>query len=200
MVRGVYMKRLKIGVTPLAAWVALVKDAERASGEKLDEQLESYLVFLLQRFASKPDIALAVFALDYLDSHGQQGALQQEQLRDVGDKCLLFSGLFPERATRRHVTVSYFIDMGQNAYHALAGLQQKHVVYAQLFKALEQHFVRLMDTLQCMRELAGEGAGITPLLAEEIFHHTNSRHAREILKRYTDALPVAGKNNTKYIH
>lgn len=194
------MERLDICVTPLAAWVALVKDAERVSGERLDEQLESYLVFLLQRFVSKPDIAGAVLALDYLKSHAHQSVVQQEQLRDVGDKCLLFSGLFPERAIRRHVNVSYFIDMGQNAYHALANLQQKHIAYAQLFNALEQHFVRLMDTLQCMRELAGEGAGITPLLAAEILRHTNSRHAREILKRYTDAVPVAGDAQHKNLH
>lgn len=194
------MERVNISVTPLAAWVALVKDAERASGEKLDEQLESYLVFLLQRFVSKPEIAVTILALDYLNSSDHRGTLRQEQLREVGDKCLLFSGLFPERAMRRHVTVSYFIDMGQNAYHLLAGLQQQHIASAQLFNALEQHFVRMMDTLQCMRELAGKGIGITPLLAEEILRRTHSKHAREMLKRYTDALPVLGEVNEKNIH
>lgn len=188
------MDRVNVFVTPLAAWVALVKDAECASGEELGEQLESYLVFLLQRFINKPEVAVAVLALDYLKSHEYRGALQQDQLREVGDKCLLFSGLFPERALHRHVTVNYFIDMGQNAYHLLAGLQQQHVASAQLFSALETQFVRLMDTLQCMRELAGEGAGITPLLAAEILRHTHSKHAREILKRYTDAVPAEDAN------
>ena len=107
------MRRLVLHPTSTAQWHSLVCDAESAANIYLDEELESYLVFLLMRFLSKPDIAEKIIALDYIDSLLSSGQRKQEKLRDVGDVCLIHAGLFPRRARRKRVSEQYFIDIGR---------------------------------------------------------------------------------------
>lgn len=193
---GAIMDRMKIYPTSMAQWVLLVKDAEKAGGLKLKEELENYLVILLQRFVSKPEIAASTLALEYLESQNKTGASKKDELRDVGDKCLLFSGLFPELAEHRHVSISYFVDLGQRAYCLLSHLDQ--TALAELFHLLDLNFVTLMDTLQYMRELAGQELGISPLQAEELWRSTGSKHALQVLRRYAKGISIM--NNDKFDH
>ena len=116
------MAKLMLQPTTQAQWHALVKDAIDASGISLDEDLESYLVFLLMRFAEQPTLINRALALDLLQSYHEVGRIKHDMLRDVGDKCLLFSGLFPMRASRRLMSNSYFVSLGQSAYGTLAQL------------------------------------------------------------------------------
>lgn len=194
------MRKLRLCPTSLAQWHALVQDAEKAYGKLLSEDLENYLVILLQRFVDKPDIVRSVLALEYLENLIAKKTFKQEHLREVGDKCLLFSGLFPERAVRRRVNVSYFVELGQQSYYLLSQLNQKQTALAELFQELDRQFVCLMDTLQCMRELAGEQFSISPLQAEELWRRTGSQHAREVLRRYTDAMLVLGNQGKNKLH
>src|SRR5437899_10481277 len=113
------MSRLIIQPTEIAQWQELIKEAENSSQLVLNEELESYLVFLLIRFTGQPQLAKSVLALEFLENSRCLGQKQQEELRNVGDKCLLISGLFPGRAQRRRVKISYFVQLGQNAYVAL---------------------------------------------------------------------------------
>jgi len=48
------MAELILEPTPRAQWQALVHEAQSACDRQLDEALECYLVFLLMRFADKP--------------------------------------------------------------------------------------------------------------------------------------------------
>lgn len=186
------MDRLSLHPTAVAQWFALVKDAETLCHSQLNEELESYLVMLLERFITKPDIVRSIVALEFLESQHKLSAQQQIGLRDVGDKCLLFSGLFPEFAIHRHVPVSYFIAVGREAY-CLLSVHQTGL--AKLFHALEINFVTLMDVLQSSRELAGEEFGISPLQAEEIWRATGSPHARAVLRRWVKKDFLALGNN-----
>ena len=105
--------------TSTAHWHKLVCDAEQRADRQLGEEVQSYLVFLLQRFLGKPEIAGQVLALDYLKSLYSSGRQQMEKLRDVGDSCLLHAGFFPMRARRRLVNASYYVDLGIGAYYQL---------------------------------------------------------------------------------
>lgn len=177
------MQQLNLGSNAYEQWYTLVLDAEKALGCKLSEDLEHYLVALLQGFLEKPDVVKSIIALEYLESQHKLGVQQQDQLRAVGDKCLLFSGLFPDVATRRRVSLSYFVELGQQAYYLLSIAD--HFALADLYHSLELNFVSLMDTLQCMRELAGKQWSISPVQAQELWRATGSRHALQILRRYT---------------
>ncbi len=89
------MNSLVIYPTDTAQWYALVNEAEVALNDLLGEEVESYLVFLLMRFSAKPEIARSVLAIDFLESEQAAKSQRYQRLRDVGDKSLLLSGLFP---------------------------------------------------------------------------------------------------------
>ena len=139
--------------TSVAHWHALLTEAQVASSRFLGEELESYLVFMLMRYTNSPEMANKVFAEDYLRAHLQQrDSCRKEILRGVGDQCLIYAGLFPERAERKRVSSEYFVDLGQGAYHSLSELELSSV--AELFFALAKQFPMLTEVLLATREVS----------------------------------------------
>ncbi len=171
-----------------AQWNKLVLEAEEAIHIHLDEDLESYLVFLLMRFHSRPEIAKSVMALEYLEGLQASGQMRREQMRSVGDQCLLYSGLFPQRARRSRVTIGYYVDLGRSAYRNLAEDEQSAL--AETFTKLASHFVPLMDTLQALRSFGMESSLLDPLAAAELWQESGSRYARAALESVTGKEPV----------
>jgi len=183
------MDTLIIHPTPTAEWQALVEEAELSAAIKLSSEIESYLVFLLMRFSDQPGIVHSILATDFLESLAQLPKERLEALRDVGDKCLLFAGLFPGRARKRRVRISYFIKLGQLAYGSLS--ETRHADLKTLYADLALQFVGLMDILHTMRELTDhsnftEHSTFLDLLqAEELWSDTKSPHALKTLKSKT---------------
>ncbi|MFW2571017.1 hypothetical protein ACN4Z3_09015, partial [Legionella sp. 29fVS95] len=68
---------------------------------------------------------------------------------DVGDKSLLFCGLFPGIAERRHLSLDYFADMGQAAYLTMGELQDRQE--GDLYLQLSAQFLHLQQILRAMR-------------------------------------------------
>jgi len=190
---GVFMTGIVLQPTVLAEWQALVKEAENSSRLVLTEDLESYLVFLLMRFINHPEMADSVLALEFLRSIEKSGARQKDELRNVGDKCLLFAGLFPGRAEKRHVEISYFVELGQQAYANLSAISQQKL--ADLYKELGEEFVRLMDVLQTIRESASNTFCLTPLQAVDLWADTGSHHALSVFRKYSQAHPILGSKS-----
>jgi len=126
-------------------------------------------------------------ALEFLQAQKETGRITM-QLRDVGDQCLLFSGLFPQIAERRLVKVSYFVDIGRAAYDQLASLVDHHS--DRLYGRLAEAFIAIMDVLQAMRGLSG-GAVLQPLSAAELWADTGSQSALRTLSDTTDSIPVS---------
>lgn len=174
------MNPLVLHPTIEAQWHALVNEAERFCALRLPEDVEQYLVGLLVRFIRQPQLAESVVALDFLNAASAQPRMSGSILRDTGDKCLLYSGLFPGLAQRRRVRVSYFVHIGQASYTLLAEEQ-----WGRVFLALCDHFIHLMDMLQVMRELADNRPHLTPLQAAELYEDTGSEHALLALKWHT---------------
>jgi hypothetical protein len=182
------MDKLVIQPTELAQWHSLIHEAEGVCHTQLGEELQSYLVFLLMRYTTTSELANAILALEYLNSLQSSGKMREEQLRDVGDKCLLYSGLFPGRAERRRVKISYYVHLGVGAYASLAHLLAG--VKAKIFSKLSDQFVLLMDILHAIREVNTAKPTLQPLQAMELWNDTGSAHALATLARYTQAIPV----------
>jgi hypothetical protein len=144
------MKKLILHPTDISQWHALVNEAQAATQLMLTENTESYLVFLLMRFTQGPKLIESIVALDFLESVHKPRTLQLEILRDVGDKSLLFCGLFPGIAKRRHVSLDYFSEMGQAAYLTISGLEGRHYS-PDLYTQLSEQFLTLKHVLQAMR-------------------------------------------------
>jgi len=177
-------------------WQQLIKEAAEFNGVPLDEELESYLVFLLMRHLQDADLATRTMAVEYLTGMQSQGQQRLEQMRDVGDQCLLYSGLFPEIAERRQVTVSYYVNMGRTAYLQLSELTQNTI--ALMYNHLAESFVALMDTLQAIRCLGQQDADfarLEPLKAYEQWQKQTQRHAR---RQFGDAIPVNVDSKIKH--
>lgn len=143
------MKQLILHPTDISQWHALVNEAQAATQLILSESTESYLVFLLMRFSQGPKLIESIVALDFLESMHRPRAIQMELLRDVGDKSLLFCGLFPGIAKRRHVSLEYFSEMGQAAYLTIGELEGRHST--NLYLQLSEQFLILQQILQAMR-------------------------------------------------
>jgi hypothetical protein len=148
------MRKLILHPTSTAQWHSLVCEAENAANIYLDEELQSYLVFLLMRFLNKPDIASKILAMDYIESLLSSGQRKQDKLRDVGDACLIHAGFFPRRARRKRVSENYFIELGSGAYQHLSVVVENRI--ASLYYRLAQSFVNIRDLLHAMRQLGDQ--------------------------------------------
>jgi len=163
--------------TPTEQWQQLVHCAEESCHQDLDEDLESYLVFLLMRQTGNTELADSILASQYLQGMQSEGQNCIQQLQEVGDQCLIYSGLFPKRSRRRLVKVSYYVDLGRSSYIHIAGKMKQG--YATLYEHLSEYFVVLMDVLQAMRSLNSEDTDNNLLL--ELSLDCNSERAANIL-------------------
>lgn len=142
------MKQLILHPTEISQWHALVNEAQALTQLVLNEDTESYLVFLLMRYTQGPKLIESVIALDFLEAMRNGRHRQVELLREVGDKSLLFCGLFPGMARKRQVSLDYFSDMGQAAYLSVSELQERQL--SELYFELSAQFSNLQNILQAM--------------------------------------------------
>ncbi|MCP1673363.1 hypothetical protein J2T57_000455 [Natronocella acetinitrilica] len=143
------MNRLILDSTSTAQWHRLVKEAQAACDTRLDEHGESYLVFLLMRYLRNRELLRRAMGVGYLHALQTSGRLQGERLRDVGDQCLMLSGLFPGQAVRRRVRSDYFVALGRSAYDEAQ--RTAPPALGDLYASLAEHFIELRDVLQAMR-------------------------------------------------
>jgi len=177
-------EKLLLEPTATAQWKKLLENAKQQCNCQLNEDIESYLIFTLMRFTQDPAIANTVIAPDYLTSYKLPTYAKQQQLRNIGDHCLLLSGLFPQRAEKRLLRVGYYVDIGRSCYYQLAELLKQ--AFSQLYQELCEHFIDMMDVLQNLRQ----EPALQPLQALELWQDTGSRNARAILQQNSQATPV----------
>lgn len=181
------MDSLVLHPTSTAQWHSLVNEAIHTSGIVLEEDLESYLVFLLMRYIEKPQLIASILALDYLEAQNSGTTQRFETMRDLGDKCLLFSGLFPGCAEKRKVKISYFVKLGRCAYASLSDMKQKQLAY--LYSNICEKFVQMMDVLQCARDMTDK-QGLGLLQSFELWNETQSKYAFNKVASLSCGLPV----------
>lgn len=137
--------------TPMQLWQALVQESALRAGHPLDQTRESYLVFVLLRFQRDAQLLAHTHGVDWLDALELAGTARGDALRDVGDRCLLVAGLFPDVAERRRVSVGYYIDIGRAAYQGVADAGRRAT--AALYEQLAASYRELVRTLAAMRRL-----------------------------------------------
>ncbi|HEX2549076.1 MAG TPA: hypothetical protein VHM20_04550 [Gammaproteobacteria bacterium] len=160
--------------TSVQLWHDLVTDAEKICDISLEQEVESYLVFLLIRYTTSPEVIQQIMGTDFLQGVQLSPKLREVALQNVGDKCLLFSGLFPILAKKRLVKISYFVRLGQSSYATISKSQND------IYGLLSHQFVALMDVLQSVKN-----HDLLPLDAYELWHETGSQRAYALLKDYS---------------
>ncbi|MFV1983411.1 MAG: hypothetical protein ACC657_07710 [Thiohalomonadales bacterium] len=174
-----------------AQWHQLVLEAQEITQSPLNEDLESYLVFMLMRNINNANLHSRVMALEYIDSINSTGSQRELRLREVGDQCLLFSGLFPQRAYRRQMKVKYYVDLGRTAYLHLA--EDLGAGMAKLYQQLSDSFVYVMDTLLAIRSMSEQAQQQDLLLAFELWQDINSQQSYRVLQQYLSRDSVISK-------
>jgi hypothetical protein len=164
--------------TSLVLWQDVIKHAENRCSISLKEELETYLVSLLIRYTNKPEVAKQIFATAFLEALQLRERERNTSLQHVGDQCLLYAGLFPHAAEKRHVKIGYFVDLGRAAY--------ANVSRNDLYSSLALQFVVLMDVLQSIPQYSE----LLPLEAYEQWDDVGSHRALKILQSYTRVGPV----------
>lgn len=144
-----------------ALWHELVREAAQRAHARLDEDLESYLVFTLMRHLGDAPLVQRIMALELLEALLEEGRVREQGLRDVGDRCLLIAGLYPQLARRRHVPLRYFLDVGRGAYDQLGS--ELRAALASLYAHLARAFAELVRVLFEVRRLSGDWPGLDPL-------------------------------------
>ncbi|WP_367608021.1 hypothetical protein [Legionella sp. W05-934-2] len=142
------MESLILHPTDMSQWHALVNEAQQRSQLMLKENTESYLVLMLMRYAQKPRLIESILAIDYFQSLDKPKKIQIDLLQDLGDKSLLFCGLFPGVASRRRVSISYYAKLGRSAYYSISELVQQD---DNLFYHLGHQFQDLQMVLEHLR-------------------------------------------------
>lgn len=176
--------KILINSNPIALWHDIIHDAEATCSIPLNHELEAYLVFLMVRYTNKPEVAKAIIANEFLQNVAASFNQKQLKMQEVGDKCLIFSGLFPKLADKRHVKISYYVNLGQTAYSTIS--QDKN----DLYDSLAHQFVSLMDILQSIRQYTKEMPDLLPLQAYELWNETGSQRALNVLKQFTSGTPI----------
>lgn len=184
------MSTLILEPTTQALWHRSLREASAVAGRTLDPTLEAYLLMLLLRFTRRPELLRTIMAREYLESVQQTGRARDQRLRDVGDQCLLLSGLFPGLARRRRVSPAYFVDLGRGAYGELAS-RLGHSA-AELYRQLAGGFVALMDVLHALR--ASQALELlSPLEQWELWERSGSHAARAALSGHHQGQPAPGE-------
>jgi hypothetical protein len=148
------MSKLLLQPTEIAQWWSAINQAQQDSSTLLEEPIESYLVFMLQRNTQQQALQGAL-AEEYLTATTYPAHQREQKLRVVGDKSLLLAGLFPGQAARRHVPLRYFTAIGQASYSMIA----QHADDNLLFERLADEFTLITQVLRALRE---------PLVVDEL--------------------------------
>lgn len=146
-------------------------------GAEVNESAEHYLVNLLIKFSKADHLygnsegkaeeeAMALLLIKAMES------IQEERIKiykRLGDYALYISGFFSDSLSGKLVDIDYYISIGENAYHRLAGLfraRPQGESFYELFADLGSNFPLFVDLL-------GE-------VSDRCFTHTN----KDILRIY----------------
>ena len=101
----------------------LLQSAMRTQAVRSSEEMEFYLVTLLETFAhAEADWFERPLAIEYLESIHSPLPHRCGKLKRVGDTALFVSGLFMESLHRKLVSSDYYMELGCTAYRDLAGI------------------------------------------------------------------------------
>jgi len=145
------MPLLKTGPSEIAQWHQLVLDAESHAECYLNESLENYVVMTLFSYTRETKLTSVALAIEFLNSLRNNTSYNLQKLRDVGDHCLILSGLFPQIVRKKNVNDDYLMNMGKEAYYNLSFAPIQWHLDSQLFYQLFENFKDVTKILRSMR-------------------------------------------------
>ena len=177
------MPQQELHIQQTTGWRALLTQAQTCAAEWLSQDVEEHLVGLLYRHVGAA-ISATEIEQGILNRVDRLIAADTADPATVGEQCLLFAGLLPEHAIRKGVPVSYFVQVGRNAFREFASRHRSSV-----HGKLADEFVTAMDVLQTLRAIQNGQPCIDAFNAYQLWHDLGSLHAWRVLRSMTGALP-----------
>jgi len=170
-------------------WRALLLQAQTACGVHLSTPVEEHLVGLLLAGAG------AQTALPPISALLNSGSGWQEKPAERGDRCLLYSGFYPEQLLDTGYELAFFVRTGREAYREHA---QRH--RCSRHEALAVEFVSALDVLLTLKVLHAGRPGIDALSAFRLWHDERSVYARHVLSAMSQGSVVSGVSGSQLLH
>lgn len=130
-------------------FMTLVGGALKNQNVNASKEAEFYLVNLLNHFLVLDSEKTAEEPLALMLARALEAETQTRIaiLRRMGDVSLYVSGFFPQSLSRRLVDVSYYIQMGEIAYHSLSEIIKTPPLLKEIFRELSLGFIPFVDVL-----------------------------------------------------
>ena len=174
-----------------APWRALLTKAQFVARVELHALVEEYLVGVLFRTSISPG------TVDDTVVAAESGRFEQSEsadaLREIGDHCLVYAGLYPEHAIERDVPLACFVRVGAAAYREFGKLTADP-----MFTLIADCFVEIIGVLHTLRDVEDDAVCLDPMNAFQLWQDTGSMHAWHTLRRLTDSLPVALRSGARH--
>lgn len=144
---------MQLNNAEIGLWVDLLKEGQDRAHVNLSETEESYTALMLQRFVRRADLTTITFSLAFLEHEHETPVRRQDSLWETADASLLVAGLFPERARKKNVSVSFFTDMSQICFFELANIcdRLRHPGEAGTYREIGTGVERVAYVLHCTR-------------------------------------------------
>jgi len=121
----------------ITAFFDVVKDTQQTHGYDLPHHVEAYIVMLLGDFVDRTDIPPEkTFAEQFLNIQ------TSKQAKQLGDVCLIVSGVFPRLKEKHGLNRRYYQDIGSTSYEMASSMN------TELFPILAKHFVFLSGFIE----------------------------------------------------
>lgn len=187
----------EIQLAEVAGWRALLTEAQHVARVYLAPEVEDYLLRLLYQAVGQAGDHIETDPQAFVDRMARRRATAPHELLAVGDESLIFAGLFPEQAIREGIPITYFVQVGVNAYREFAATQREAAAGI-TYTTLANQFVDLLDVLHTLRELQQDTPCIDPLNAYQLWHEVGSSHAWQVLRQFTSASPSLHPTNARH--
>lgn len=191
------MYATEIQLPEVAGWRALLTEAQHVARVYLAPGVEDYLLRLLYQAVGQAGDNIETDAQALVERMARWRATAPHELLAVGDESLIFAGLFPEQAIRKGIPITYFVQVGVNAYREFAATQREAAAGI-TYTTLANQFVDLLDVLHTLRELQQDTPCIDPLNAYQLWHEVGSSHAWQVLRQFTSASPSLHPTNARH--
>ena len=187
----------EIQLAEVAGWRALLTEAQHVARVYLAPEVEDYLLRLLYQAVGQAGDTIETDPQAFVERMARWRATAPHELLAVGDESLIFAGLFPEQAIREGIPITYFVQVGVNAYREFAATQREAAAGI-TYTTLANQFVDLLDVLHTLRELQQDTPCIDPLNAYQLWHEVGSSHAWQVLRQFTSASPSLHPTNARH--
>ena len=130
-------------------WQQHLNTAIQTTKPNISLNTQAYLVYTIDHYMTDSTLCnrkpLGLYCFEALSEHDHL------KLREVGDRCLILSSIFPQYAAARNTQRAFYNQLGQSAYHMLAHQTPKSNNQQALFLELSIKFPIIVNTIREIR-------------------------------------------------